>query len=102
MKEPRTITIFKKDFDGKAKYSRAIKYKKDGEDKFAYQTVYFKKDVVLADKTKIKIKESWTGAYETADGKWVFTEFINDFSKEDSGDIPSGFQIVDDDDIPFD
>lgn len=95
----RATTIFRKDFDGKPKYSRAIKYQKDGEDKFAYQSVNFRKGVTLDDKTKIKIKESWTGAYEGKNGV-VFTEFINDFEIEN--DTPSGFAQVDNDvDLPF-
>ena len=90
----KATTIFMKDFDGKRKYSKAVKYQKDGEDKYAYYPVQFRKGVELANKTKITIKESWTSAYEGKNGV-VFYEFINDFETE------TGYAEISDDDIPF-
>ncbi len=94
----KTTTIFMKEFDGRRKYSKAVKYQKDGVDKFAYYPVQFRKGVELANKTKIIIKDRWEGAYEGKNGV-VFYEFVNDF--ETVTDLPAGFEEVTDEDIPF-
>ncbi len=79
----KTTTIFMKEFDGRRKYSKAVKYQKDGVDKFAYYPVQFRKGVELANKTKIIIKDRWEGAYEGKNGV-VFYEFVNDFEQYSS------------------
>ena len=91
--------IFMKQFDERRVYSKAVKYRKGDEDKFAFFPVQFRKGIELADKTMILIKESWIGAYEGKDGV-KFYEFVNDFETVES-DIPSGFQEVTDEELPF-
>lgn len=89
-------TIFMKEFDGRRVYSKAVKYQKDGADKYAYFPVQFRKGVELANKTKIEINSSWISAYEGKDGIKFF-EFVNEFDTE----APEGFATVDDSEMPF-
>lgn len=95
-------TVFMKEFDNRRVYSKAIKYQKDGADKYAYFPMQFRKGVDLANKTKIEIKESWIGCYEGKNGV-VFYEFVNDFETLAPGDVPEGFEYatVTEDDVPF-
>lgn len=95
----KATTIFMKEFDGRRVYSKAIKYQKDGTDKYGYFPVQFRKGVDLANKTKIEIKESWINANEGKNGTVYFCEFVSDF--ETITEIPQGFTEVDDDEIPF-
>jgi hypothetical protein len=89
-------TVFMKEFDGRKVYSKAVKYQKDGQDKYAYFPLQFRKGVELANKTQITINKSWIGAYEGKNGV-SFYEFVSDF---DTVQTP-GFEVVIDDELPF-
>jgi hypothetical protein len=94
-------TVFMKEFDGRRVYSKAVKFSKDGEDKYAYFTLRFRKGIELANKTKIEIKNSFLGWQPGKDGKEYWYEFVEDFETV-AGDLPQGFEEISDDDIPFD
>ena len=55
-----------------------LKKTKDGKYENGYIPVYFKKDVILANKTKIKIKSAWLDFFKK-DKKTYIYAFINDF-----------------------
>jgi hypothetical protein len=95
-----TKTIFRKEFDGKAKYS--IVFSKKNEDETwtnFYMPVNFKKGVELTDKTLITIKKAWLNPYK-AQPKNGISLFVSEFETV-SEDLPVGFEEIDIDDIPF-
>ena len=94
--------IFRKDYDGKAKYSCTLSKKgADGEYENAFINIQFKKGVELSNKQKITLTEAWLTFYMNKDGKPVFYIFCNAFES----DVPQGFQFaqLDEDlaDVPF-
>ena len=80
----RKFRVFRYEKDGRVAYTIGAS-KKNNEGKYdnAYKPVRFRKDVNLANKTEITIKEGWEDFtnYETPEGKkkthWFF--FINKF-----------------------
>jgi len=96
----KATTVFMKEFDGRRVYSKAVKNTKDGEDKYAYFTLRFRKGIELANKTKIEIKKSFLGWQPGKDGKEYWYEFVEDFETV-AGEYPQGFEEIDDMDIPF-
>ena len=97
----KNTLIFRKDFDGRAKYTIGVSKKVGEEYKSRYMQVAFRKGVELTDKTMIQIKEWWPSWYETKDGMTVFTMFINGFEVVDAP--PKGFEYatVDESECPF-
>ena len=90
--------VFRKDFDGRATYSTTLSKKNiDGEWENGYIPIQFKKGVELANKTRITITNGWLSFYKTKDNKTVPYIFCLEF---DGGEIPDGFQALDED-IPF-
>jgi len=93
-------TIFRKDFDNRPAYSIGIsKKKEDGTWANVYIPVSFRRGVEVGNRTKVDIKDAWPSCYEGKNGT-VLTIFVNDFDTEAS-DIPSGFSVCDDDELPF-
>lgn len=83
----RNETIYRKDFDGKPKYSIGLsKRLKNGEYENGYMTAYFKQDVTLRNKTKIAIKQAWL-SFNLKDNKTYPYIFINDFTIVDEGEM---------------
>ena len=83
----RKETIYRKDFDGKPKYSIGLAKKdKNGNYENGFMSVYFKPDVTLKNKTKIMIKNAWLSFY-LKDNKTYPYIFINDFAITDEGEM---------------
>ena len=83
--------IFKNE-DGK--YCMGLSKKtKDGKYENGYIPVYFKKDVILANKTKIKIKSAWLDFFKI-DKKTIPYIFINEY-EEVQQEQPKQEQSVD-------
>lgn len=83
----REETIYRKDFDGKPKYTIGlVKKDKQGNYENGYMTARFKQDVTLRDRTKIMIKQAWLSfsQYEKKTYPYVF---INDFEIVDEGEM---------------
>ena len=88
-----TIMVFRKDFENGTAYSVNLGGKKqDGTFDNAYMPIRFKKGVELANMSKITITDAFFSSYN---GK------VYIMVKEMAGDIPAGFEEVDDIDIPF-
>lgn len=108
--------IFRKDWNDKKLYSIGLNKKnKDGSYTNGYMNCQFKNDVVLENKTKIKIKEAWLTFYLKDKQTYPYI-FINDFDIveqeqtnpfEEFGDSIKtesdiGQQIeIEDEDLPF-
>lgn len=79
----RAIMIFRKDFDNRTVYRFGIgKKRQDGTYENGYIDCQFKKDVELANQTKIMPTEAWLTFYKSKDGKTVPYVFINEFEEE--------------------
>jgi hypothetical protein len=90
--------IFRKEWEGKNFYTTSLSKKKQDETyENAYISVQFKKDVVLHNKTKIKVNNGWLTFYMKGKEP-VYQLFISDFEEED--EIPEGFTQVDEG-LPF-
>ena len=68
----------------------------------AFMNVSFRKGVSVANRTKIEIENAWLNWYEGKNGR-VITMFIDQFNvlSDETNDIPAGFSVVDDDELPF-
>ena len=73
------VMVFVKEYEGRKLYSIGLskKNKQGGYDN-GYMSVRFKKDIVLDNKTRIKVKEAWL-SFNTNEGKTFPFIFINDF-----------------------
>ena len=103
--------IFRKDFDGKPAYSRAISSRKyeNGKQgdwmKPVYEAVQFPKGTWLEDGCIVDIKQSFEGTYETRSGetkkKIIVQEYevVSEIAAEKAHD--SEFTALTNDDIPF-
>lgn len=117
-KENFIVMVFTKEFDGRKLYSIGLSKKnKDGGYDNGYISARFKKDIVLTNKTRIKVKEAWL-SFNTNESKTFPFVFINDFEiiseakpKEDNNvyedfgnsiktEVQEQIEITDDD-IPF-
>ena len=102
-------TVFKKEVarpDGTVwnQYTISIPKKVNEEWKSVYIPANFKKDVVVADKTKINVTNGWTDLYINKDNKAVLTVFISEFEELESKPTTTsaGFMAVEGDgDLPF-
>ena len=111
------VMVFVKEYEGRKLYSIGLSKKnKDGGYDNGYISARFKKDIVLDNKTRIKIKEAWL-SFNTNEGKTFPFIFINDFEivseakpKEDNVYEDFGKSIktevkeqieITDDDLPF-
>ena len=99
--------IYRKDFDGRPAYSRAIASRKyengqKGDWVKTYEPVQFPKDTHILDGTMVMIK-GFESVYETKTGevkrKLVVKEFSIVPSEEESAE--HGFSKLSNDDIPF-
>ena len=78
-KENFIVMVFTKEFDGRKLYSIGLSKKnKDGGYDNGYISARFKKDIVLNNKTRIKVKEAWL-SFNTNESKTFPFVFINDF-----------------------
>ena len=72
--------IFRKEKDGKVFYSIGLSLKDaNGNYQNGYMKVSFKKDVNVADRTKIIIKNGFVSFYKTKNGDTVNYLFITDY-----------------------
>lgn len=77
--EDRDVMIFRQEKDNKRFYSIGLSRKdQNGNYINGYITAVFKKDVDIANKTKIKIKDAWLG-FNVKDKKTYPHVFVNDF-----------------------
>lgn len=98
--------IFRKDFDGRPAYSRAVSSRefKDGQqtDNWirTYESVKLPKDSVLSDGSIIDVTNGFESVFKTSSGDIKRQLVVLDYKLEDVGDAPKGFNKVDDS-IPF-
>ncbi len=74
--------IFRSDNSGYVNYKLSIKNKKyDGTEEYFYKEVRFKKDVIIENRTKIKIKDFFEIVRENKNDKYnpIWGIFITDF-----------------------
>lgn len=78
-KENYIVMVFVKEYEGRKLYSIGLskKNKQGGYDN-GYISARFKKDIVLDNKTRIKIKEAWL-SFNVNENKTFPFIFINDF-----------------------
>lgn len=78
-KDDFIVMVFTKEIEGRKLYSIGLSKKNQngGYDK-GYMSVRFKKDVVINNKTRIKVKDAWL-SFNTNEGKTFPFIFINDF-----------------------
>lgn len=99
--------IFRKDFNGRPAYSRQIKSREfvDGKqtDNWirTYESVKLPKDATLTDGSIINVTRGFETVFKTSSGDVRRQLVVLDYSLEEMGDAPSGFNRVDDDSIPF-
>lgn len=101
--------IYRKDFDGKPRYSRAISSQeyKDGQKGdwiTVYESVQFPKGTVLADRSVIEVTKGFEATYKSKDGnkrKLVVQEYKVLDGKVLDGEAQEGFTALSDEDIPF-
>lgn len=114
--EDKDVMIFRQKKDNKRFYSIGLSRKdQNGNYINGYITAVFKKDVDIANKTKIKIKEAWLG-FNVKDKRTYPHIFINDydiveqeeknpfeqFGESIKTDFDLGEQIqITDEDLPF-
>lgn len=73
--------IYVNEFDGRKLYSiRLSKKNKDGSYENGFMSVRFKKDVVLENRTRIKVKKAFL-SFNTNEGKTFPYIFISEFEK---------------------
>lgn len=78
-KENYIVMVFVKEYEGRKLYSIGLSKKnKEGGYDNGYISARFKKDIVLNNKTRIKVKESWL-SFNTNENKTFPFIFINDF-----------------------
>lgn len=78
-KENYIVMVFVKEHEGRKVYSLGLSKKnKNGGYDNGYILARFKKDIVLDNKTRIKVKESWL-SFNTNENKTFPFIFINDF-----------------------
>lgn len=78
-KENYIVMVFCKEFEDKKLYSIGLSKKnKNGSYENGFMSVRFKKDVVVNNKTRIKLKDAWL-SFNTNEGKTFPFIFINDF-----------------------
>lgn len=90
-KENYIVMVFVKEYEGRKIYSIGLSKKnKEGGYDNGYISARFKKDIILDNKTRIKVKESWL-SFNVNENKTFPFIFINDFEiigtakpKEDS------------------
>ena len=79
IKENYIVMVFVKEFEGRKLYSIGLSKKnKNGGYDNGFMSVRFKKDVVINNKTRIKLKDAWL-SFNTNEGKTFPFIFINDF-----------------------
>lgn len=79
IKENYIVMVFCKEFEGRKLYSIGLSKKnKNGGYDNGFMSVRFKKDVVVNNKTRIKLKDAWL-SFNTNEGKTFPFIFINDF-----------------------
>lgn len=79
IKENYIVMVFVKEFEGRKLYSIGLSKKnKNGGYDNGFMSVRFKKDVVVNNKTRIKLKDAWL-SFNTNEGKTFPFIFINDF-----------------------
>ena len=103
--------IFRKDFDGKPAYSRAISSRKfeNGKQgdwmKPVYESVQFPRGTQIADDTIVNVTKAFEGTYETRSGetkkKIIVQEYevVSEIAADKAHD--SEFTALTNDDIPF-
>lgn len=73
------VMVFVKEFDNRKLYSIGLSKKnKDGGYENGFINARFKKDIILNNKTRIKVKDSWL-SFNTNDNKTFPYVFINQF-----------------------
>ncbi len=73
------VMVFVKEIEGRKLYSiRLSKKNKNGSYENGYMSVKFQRDVVINNKTRIKVKEAWL-SFNTNENKTFPFIFINDF-----------------------
>ena len=78
-KENFIVMVFVKEYEGRKLYSIGLSKKnKNGGYDNGYISARFKKDIVLNNKTRIKVKEAWL-SFNTNENKTFPFVFINDF-----------------------
>ena len=98
--------IFRKDFNGRPAYSRAISSRKyeNGQKgdwlKPVYEPVQFPKDTNIADGTMVMIK-GFESTYETKEGEVKRKLVVKEYSVAEEHEAESGFSKLSNDDIPF-
>lgn len=104
--------LYRKDFDGRPSYSRAISSQeyKDGQKGdwiTVYESVQMPKGTDLADKTIIDVVKGFEATYRSKDGnkrKLVVLEYkVLDFSDRRTIENvePDGFTTLGDEEVPF-
>lgn len=99
--------IFRKDFDGRPAYSRAIssqEYKDGQKGKWIreYESVQFPIGTQIEDGTIVNIKKSFEGVYESRSGEVKRKLIVQEFDIDDDKPVPAdGFKALQNDDIPF-
>jgi len=77
--------VFSNEYNGRKFYKVGISKKmQDGSYQNGYIDVQFKKDIVLENKTKIKIKSAWLTFYMNKENITVPYIFINEFEQLDN------------------
>lgn len=107
------VVIFANEFNGKRYYKAGLSKKDvDGNYIKGYKDVKFKKDVVLHNKTKIKIQKAWLDFY-LKDKKTIDFIFISEFEilEEEQKELESSNNTdlindaelyeINDDELPF-
>lgn len=78
-KENFIVMVFVKEIEGRKLYSIGLSKKnKNGSYENGYMSVKFQRDVVINNKTRIKVKEAWL-SFNTNENKTFPFIFINDF-----------------------
>ena len=79
------IMIFRNEKDGRVFFSTTVSHKDmDGNYQNAFMSVRFKKNVEVANKQLIILKDAWLDFFQTKDGHDVIMLFVNDFDKVES------------------
>lgn len=92
-------TIFKNEY---GQYSMGLVRKNtNGENKYAYVPVRFRKGVELQNKTKIVINNAWLSFYKNKENNTTLYVFIEDFTIVAEGENANNILSVDETDLPF-
>lgn len=81
LKTDKSYTIFKEEKEEKTYYKISLSKKDRKTDKLIFGTLNcrFKKDVILEDKQKIKIKDGWLDFYINSKNITIPYIFVNEF-----------------------